>query len=628
MSPKEEISSTERLLHVIRGKKRPSVRASDGVSKPPAGIRPKGRSGKVLSRDRATTIGVDIGVFDVKVVRIRHVNDRGWKLLDLRRFPIPPGVRDSEKDLAQFLKGSLEDFGVSKKEQIWTTISYIEVDIRHIRIPKVPKNQMINAIYWTAKKESPFDEETMIFDFAVHGEITEKGIPKTLVMVYTANREKVEERRRLFDRAGFPLTGISVAPFAIQNFFTTQWISTTQESVATLYIGNDHSRIDIFTEGKLALTRGIKFGTNSVVEAIAENYHEMAKPLARESPQVGTNGAAGVEARTKIDLEEARKILLSIIPDAPPLTETDPGYKLTEEDIYRVMLPAVDRLIRQVERTFEHYVISYGAAGIGKIYISWMLEDYRPIITYMGEQLGMDRDILDPLDPGHPFVSDAMPPQSLQERTSYNMAVGLALSNNAYTPNALFTYREKEAENSVRRINRRIFVAFIGVMALCLAGYLWQLRTEGIEKGIVQRLRDELTRYNVGADENTILQMAGKIVKNQKHLKGGSKRYLGMAVINELSQRTPPNIQLLNVTIDLVGVPDASRKDGGGNMVMEGIITGEREILESALAQYMIRLEGSPLLSAPSVHKSEIESRQRSGEVLRFIMKISLVSLV
>ncbi|MFH1480736.1 MAG: pilus assembly protein PilM [Pseudomonadota bacterium] len=628
MSPKEEISSTERLLHVIRGKKGPSVKAGDGVAKPSGGTRPKGKSGKGLSRDRATTVGVDIGASDVKAVRIRHVSDREWKLMDFRRFPIPPGVRDIEKDLSQFLKGSLEDFGVSKKEQIWTTISYIEADIRHIRIPKVPKKQMINAIYWTAKKESSFDEDDMIFDFAVHGGIIEKGIPKTLVMVYTAGREKVEERKHLFDRAGFPLTGITVAPFAIQNFFASQWISTTQESIATLYIGNDHSRIDIFSEGKLVLTRGIKFGTNGVVEAIAEDYHEMMERLPEASSHEEINGAVGLGSRPKIELAQARKILLSIIPDSPPLTETDPGYSLTEKDIYRVMLPAVDRLVRQVERTFEHCAMTYGTAGIGKIHMSWMLEDYRPIINYIGEQLGIEKDVLDPLDPGHPFVSDAMPPQSLQERTSFNMAVGLALSSNAYTPNALFTYREKEEENSVRRINMRIFVCFIGVIALCVAGYLWQLRAEDIKGGTVKRLRNDLNQYSVGTDENTVLQMAGKVVKNQKHLKEGSKRYLGMAVINELSQRTPSNIQLLNITVDLVGIPDASKKNGGGNMVMEGIITGEREILESALAQFMIRLEGSPLFSAPAVHKSEIESRQPLGEVLRFIMKMSLVSLV
>ena len=60
-------------------------------------------------------------------------------------------------------------------------------------------------------------------------------------------------------------------------------------------------------------------------------------------------------------------------------------------------------------------------------------------------------------------------------------------------------------------------------------------------------------------------------------------------------------------------------------MVIEGIITGEREILEAALAQYMIRLENSPIFTEPAVHKNQIEPRQKLGEVLHFIMKVSLV---
>ena len=611
---------------MIRGRKE-AASPQTGPSDSSQGAVPKARPRKVLSFEKSSTVGVDIGYTDVKTVRIRHVSDRQWKLLDFRRFPIPPAIRDNKKDFSDFLKKILNDFSVSKKEQIWTTVSFGHVEIRHIRIPKVPKKQILNAIYWTAKKEFPFDETTTIFDFAIQGEVTEKGIQKTAVMVYTADKEKIEEKRVLFNRIGFPLTGITVAPFAMQNFFSTQWIPTPEERVATLYIGNDHSRIDIFSKGDLVLTRGIKSGANSMLEALSETYNEREIDTRIEMPD-GEEARVPVtlEERSTMDLEQARKIFLSLSPGSPPLSKDEPGFELTEKEVFKITLPAVDRLIRQVERTFEHYALTYGVAGVGKIYVSWVLEAYRPIIDYIGDQLGIKRDIIDPLDPGNPFVGDIIPPQDLLERTAFNMAVGLALSNNSRTPNAIFTYEKKEEELSIRRINRRIFGCFIGILAVCLAGFFWQLWAEDAKKVTISRLQEKLSQYSASADQNLVLSMAAKVMTRQKALKKGIRRYVGMAVISEISQRTPDNVRLINMTADLARVPEAGKKKKGeGSIVIEGVITGERDILEASLAQYMIRLEGSPMFKAPAVHKSEIEQYQKFGEVLHFIVKASLV---
>ena len=60
-------------------------------------------------------------------------------------------------------------------------------------------------------------------------------------------------------------------------------------------------------------------------------------------------------------------------------------------------------------------------------------------------------------------------------------------------------------------------------------------------------------------------------------------------------------------------------------MLIEGVVSGERGGLETALAQYLIRLEGSPLFNGPAVHKREIYLHHELGEVLHFIMRVSLV---
>ena len=105
------------------------------------------------------------------------------------------------------------------------------VDVRHVRIPKVTKKQTDNVVYWTAKKEAPFDEKEMIFDFKLQGEVVEQGIPKLAAMVYTAPRQEVEELKNLFSRIGWPLKGIRIRPF-----FHTEPLQDRMDSLS----GGDH----------------------------------------------------------------------------------------------------------------------------------------------------------------------------------------------------------------------------------------------------------------------------------------------------------------------------------------------------------------------------------------------------
>ena len=79
---------------------------------------------------------------------------------------------------------------------------------------------------------------------------------------------EINELKDLFNKAGFPLSGISIVPFAFQSLLRTGRIDTREMHVASLYIGRDWSRIDIFSEGNLMLSRGIKAGVKTMIEAL------------------------------------------------------------------------------------------------------------------------------------------------------------------------------------------------------------------------------------------------------------------------------------------------------------------------------------------------------------------------
>ena len=624
MSRLKEITSTERLLDIIRHKKNDINKSADKskIDPPKKGF--KSTATKIISVQKSVTIGIDIGHKYLRLVKTARLADNGWELLDYKSVPFTNTTSITSPEYINFLKSEINEFCSNcRNANLWAIMSAAKVNVRHIHIPKVAKKQIENAVYWTIKKETPFDEKDTIFDFEIQGEITEQGISKWLTMVYTAPREAVEEIKGMFSQMGLPLTGISITPFAIQNIFKTGWIPQADEStVAGLFIGNDFSRIDIYAKGKLIMTRGIKAGINSMVESLLEKL---------TGPWQGISEMGG--KRPQINLEQARKILFSLSPDSPPLTKEDAGFELTEEEKFETVLPALERVIRQVERTFEYYSAILNYDRVAKIHVSSAMNFSRHIIDYIGSQLGIESDVPDPLTYQMPGKTKSIEEASVSERLALVPALGLSLSDNTYTPNLLFTFKDKEKAANIVRANRIIFIVFIVAVFISSGYFLYQIKDAGQKEAVIAGLEKQVSLYSPRVDQNLISQMAASSGKQQQMSKVYSDRYLGMAVISELSLLTPANIRLINFKTHLGTVPSGKEpakdskkeavKEESQNVVIEGLVFGDRRNLESTLAGYIMKLEASPMFRQISVQKNSIEPFKKS-EVLRFVIDMKI----
>ncbi len=629
MAKHDEISSTEKLLDLIRSNHTAADKTTNTLDPSQSTSVRKSISEKIIPFKKSITVGIDIGCYDLKMVKVTQYFDQRWKLLDYTKAPFEPQITKESSGFPDFLKSTLTKFcGPSKRIKLWTLISSANVEVHHLRIPKVAKKKIANAVYWTLKKETSFKESDTILDFEVQGHVMEKGIPKIAVMVYAAPKEEVEKVKALFSKTGFNLTGLSIAQFAYQNLFRTKWIPATEETIANLYIGKEQSRIDIFSSGNLAFTRGIKTGMNSMIEAFIEGFNEGKKgefPKEIEMPEgENTSAPKNFEKEHSMNIDEARKILLSLSPDSPPLTKEDAGFQLKEEEIFEMIIPAVERLIRQTERTFEYYIVTLEKERIGKIFISGGINAYKPLTDYIGDQLGIERDIIDPLASGNPFLDDILPPDSVTERISFTPAIGMAVSDNSHTPNLIFTYKDKEKLASISHINRGIFVAFIFIIAVCMGIFLWQGHIEELKKAKIAQLHKEVSQYIPKVDQKILMLMAPKYKRKQKNLKEYSIRYLGMAIIKDLSMRTPSNIRLLSVTANFGGITENKGKNSPKILEVDGIILEDRELLESSFAGYLMKLEDSPVFGQLSIIKNDLEVYEER-EVLHFVLNIQLV---
>jgi len=603
---KDDINSTEKLLNVIRGKSQ----EKPGIEKLTA-AKPGKKTAKILDISSAKhaadkkryTVGVDYGQGFIALAKTIKAADGRPMLLDHKVIKYDHLTTKNTPEFNNILKSALVSFcGSFANCSIWTMMPAGEVNVHYLKIPQVPKKQLENVVYWTAKKETSFDEKESLFDFEIQAEITDQGLPKYLAMAYTAPKAEVEKIKRLFSGIGVPLAGITIAPFAIQNIFRSGWLTQEEENYASLFIGNDFSRIDIYSRQNLVMTRGIKTGTSSMVEAIVDSFAER-------------------KGNIRLDFLEAKKILMSLGPDGEKLSRTDPGFTLREDEILEMIFPVWERLARQVERTLQYYASSVGYQKVEKIFIASSMIAYNPILIYMNDQLGVKTEFFDPFA-GHASYSGAQS-LTLSERTWIVPILGLSLSDNKRTPNAIFTYLEKNKEIRVARINRGIFAAFAAALAVCVGAIIYQaveMSSFAAKRG---QLQNQLSAYNPVLSTEQISQMADDVKKYRRGTRQYAQRYLAAAAIGEISSVTPANIKLINFKIAPPAsnpAPDKAAQEKNRDIAIEGVIFGERDMLESLLAQYVMKLENSPIFGEVKIKKSSINNFRKS-EILHFTLE-------
>ena len=625
MARKDDIDSTEKLLELIRSPNEKAYEDYESDASPTGLDRLKSAIRSPISFRKATTIGVDLGHDDLKMVKVHRISDTKFEMLDYARVPFDPEISRDSEEFYQFLRPVLSDFcGRSKNVDLWCTISSARVETRPLRIPKVSAKQLPNTVYWSYQKDAPFNEKEKVFDFEILGDIEDGGSIKTDVMAYTVPQQEVQALRDIFIKAGFPLTGVSIVPYAFQTLLRTRRIETDEINVSSLYIGRDWSRIDIFSDGNLMLSRGIKAGVRTMIEALRKGIEGNRLELSLvKTADDDTSRIRAVKRKLNLDFEKAQQHFFGLIHDETVTIPDTREIAAREDNIFNMILPALERLVRQVERTLRHYALNYDNARVGKIYISSGVRPHQRILDYMGEELGIPTEAINPFASGTNFLTMVPWPDSVSEQSSYAPAMGMALSSNGVTPNFLHTYKDKEKEVRGQRINHGIFACIFVFIAICVGIALYQDNQIREREDQQRFLQQKLASYNLRVDQNLILNLLDEYREKNKSVMKLSETYLNLAVISEITNLTPANIRLMSISADFGELPSEKNKTPEKTLILDGIIQGERLNLESNLAGYLMELKNSPLFDRPSIERKSFEFYE-NREVLHFTAQLTL----
>ena len=646
-------------------------------------VRTAGPRRSLFSLGKKTHVGVDISPSELVCVKILG-HDAGFEVLATEVTTVPAGVEPGSQAFIELLGRALKAVcGPGPIPSIWAATQSARANLQFLTIPKVASRQVDNAVFWTAKKEMGFDEAGVVFDFERRGEVAEKGATRLGAMAYTTPRDAVAVIRNDFAKAGFPLAGLTLEPFAHQNLFRRRILAEgATGAVANLHVGQHWSRLEIFSNGNLMFVRVIKTSMSGMEQAVLESLESRGAgspsappvPAGRsaspvppgpreemvldldalgphdtglileldtvpEAPEAAPEPQPAAPSRPAMAVApgHARELVEAVIYGCMPDGECHPGNGLEIEDVMEMLRPVASRLVRQVEMTIKHYRESLGHEPVSRLTVSGVLGGSALFLDFIRDNIGLPCMPLDILS------GRRLPPNLTLGRTLpstlFTQALGLALSDSATTPSVFVTYKDRAAVHTSRLLEQWSLVGLAAVLAgMALFFFAAVSERQGLEKEH-DALARQLAAFGSGLDASVMSHKAQELRGKVEAMRRYVSRNHIVGVWEEALALAPEGVRLGTLTAECgpvekpanpakpAGQPAPGGKDPNApvsRLVVEGVVTGDSRLFDSMLASYVVALEGSPLFEDVSVKRNELESLENGATALRFVVTLNL----
>lgn len=571
---------------------------------------------RFLSRSadkRATSVGVFSLGSRAYIIKLSSLRKKIPAIIAARVAVLPDdrglAVQELQTHLSQII-------GRDSSVELWTSLQSPQTVIQTIRVPRVRESNLATVAFWTLKKERDLSLEDTVFDVERLREVEESGNPLLEVQAVAAPKSELKQCIEMYTEVGYGLTGVTTSVFAFRNLLRFAWPEQIKRQCVVLFINETSFDILIFSEGIPIGTRSSRSGTAGMAEAICQ--------------------------RLDIDEQDPRlDLALSVLKGKVEHADVGTDSPLDLETVLGWVRPALRRLVRSIELTLHAFEGQLASEKEVKFLVAGVIADFPPVLAFISQQLGVR---LETVTPGN----DAVIENSLAvgesapgiDHTGMSFALGLALSGVYDTANLLFTFKDRQ---DLQQWQMRVRVSRIASFTV-LASLICSLAVTRFYVLVKERERDQFTKVSgsewvsIGREQaETVLKQAEE---KQKSIQRMAAAYRAPAVVAEVSAITPPTVRIttLKITfqddagqgamgrdlISAIGKTSAARKTvkvikgedperdvpDAGEVILEGVISGRFNEVESELAQYVLALQKSAIFLQPVVESRRLEPIQ------------------
>ena len=309
-------------------------------------------------KKQRSLVGLDIGSSSVKAVELKKTKD-AFELLSVGLEPLSPEtVVDGAIIDALSVSAAIDRIYASQKvknKNVATSVSGHSVIIKKINLPMLEEDELYDQVYADAGQYIPFDIADVSLDYQVL-EPSPAGDTQEVLLV-AVKRDKINNYQSAL--IGRTLGLVDVDAFALQNTYETNYQPNPDETAALLSIGASVMNINIVRGGVPLFTRDVSVGGNQYTDAL-------------------------------------QKELELTFEDAENLKRGQALAGISDEQKAAVLRSVSEILVLEIQKTFDFFRATAGAAAIGHIYAAGGAARTPGLLDMLKEEFQMPVDELDP----------------------------------------------------------------------------------------------------------------------------------------------------------------------------------------------------------------------------------------
>lgn len=233
------------------------------------------------------TLGLDIGSFSVKIVRLRRVSGK-YAVVAAGIAAISPGEEQDSRQRTRVIAAinACAELAAAKTKSAVCGVRGPEVAVREFEFPSLPADEIGGAVLLEASQVCPFNSEDSALDY----QVISNSEGKTRGVLVAATNSLIKDRVGLAKEASLDSVLIDVDGLALLNCFSESQEAESGQTTAILNVGASYSTLAIMDQSGWPFIRDMTYAGNDIVSSIAS---EMGMPP--DKVQEILSGEAGQE---------------------------------------------------------------------------------------------------------------------------------------------------------------------------------------------------------------------------------------------------------------------------------------------------------------------------------------------
>src|SRR5687768_14473347 len=310
--------------------------------------------------------GIDIGRCALKALRCRL--DGESVVADAFDYiEYPKLLSQPEADPAQLVKEALEQFlsrNTVKGDRVAISVSGESGLARYFKPPPVDAKKIADLVRFEARQQIPFALEDVIWDYQrmAGGQEVDGFILESEIGLFAMKREQVTKALAPFKNAGIEVDIIQLAPIAIYNYISYDYLKGIPE-------GEEYN-----PENPPPSTVLLSIGTDTTDLVITNGY----RLWQRNIPLGGNHFTKQLSKELKLTFAKAEHLKRN------PKTADDP------KTIFQAMRPVFADMVTEVQRSIGFFQGLDRKAKIGSVVMLGNTVKLPGLTQYLSKHLGYD----------------------------------------------------------------------------------------------------------------------------------------------------------------------------------------------------------------------------------------------